>query len=73
MSAKTQILTAFDDYYSMSRGIEEKEQMTEGIKASIKAFVAEVERRAESKMLKTGTLEGSHYAAMKELMKEIEK
>jgi len=38
---------------------------------TIDEFVFEVERRAENKMLKTGKLEGSHYAAMKELQKEL--
>ena len=33
-------------------------------------FVAEVEYRAEEKMLKTGKLEGAHYAAMKQVAKE---
>jgi hypothetical protein len=35
-------------------------------------FVEQVERLAESKMLKTGRLEGAHYAAMKELQKKIQ-
>lgn len=33
-------------------------------------FVQEVERRAEEKMLKTGKLEGAHYAAMKQVAEE---
>lgn len=40
-------------------------------KATIKNFIAEVERRAESNMLKTHKLEGSHYAAMKEVAREM--
>jgi hypothetical protein len=36
----------------------------------IRQFVAEVERRAEDKMLKTGKLEGAHYAAMKQVAQE---
>lgn len=39
--------------------------------AEIKRFIALVEHRAEQKMIITGKLEGSHYAAMKELQKEI--
>lgn len=35
------------------------------------AFVGEVNRRAEKKMELTETLEGSHYAAMTELLKEL--
>lgn len=35
-------------------------------------FVELVEKRAENKMLKTGKLEGAHYAAMKELANELE-
>lgn len=35
-------------------------------------FVERVERRAEDHMLKTGKLEGAHYAAMKELAKAYE-
>lgn len=35
-------------------------------------FVELVEKRAEEKMLKTGKLEGSHYAAMKEIQKELD-
>jgi len=38
----------------------------------IRQFVAEVERRAEDKMLKTGKLEGAHYAAMKQVAQEWE-
>jgi len=37
----------------------------------IKDFVARVELRAEEKMLKTGKLEGAHYAAMKEIAKSL--
>lgn len=33
-------------------------------------FVAEIEYRAEENMLKTGKLEGAHYAAMKQVAKE---
>lgn len=36
----------------------------------VQMFVEEVEYRAEEKMLKTGKLEGAHYAAMKQLVKE---
>jgi hypothetical protein len=36
----------------------------------ITMFVQEVERRAEEKMLKTGKLEGAHYAAMKQVAEE---
>lgn len=42
-------------------------------RAIINRFVQMVERRAEAKMLKTGKLEGAHYAAMKELQKAINK
>ncbi len=38
----------------------------------IRKFIAEVERRAEDKMLKTGKLEGAHYAAMKQVAQEWE-
>ena len=37
---------------------------------TIEQFIAEVEKRAEEKMLKTHKLEGAHYAAMKEVFKE---
>lgn len=36
----------------------------------LQAFVREVNTRAEAKMLKTHKLEGSHYAAMRALLKE---
>lgn len=36
----------------------------------VQMFVEEVEYRAEKKMLKTGKLEGAHYMAMKQLVKE---
>lgn len=36
-------------------------------------FIQEVERRAEEKMLKTGKLEGAHYAAMKQVAEEWKK
>ncbi len=36
----------------------------------VSMFVETVEYRAEKKMLKTGKLEGAHYAAMKQLAKE---
>lgn len=39
---------------------------------TIEAFVEVVERRAEEKMLKTGRLEGAHYAAMKQLLRELQ-
>lgn len=38
----------------------------------IRMFVAKVESRAEKKMLRTCKLEGAHYAAMKELLAEME-
>jgi hypothetical protein len=38
---------------------------------AIDEFVEAVERMAEEKMLKTGKLEGAHYAAMKELQRSI--
>lgn len=38
----------------------------------IKKFVAEVEQLAEKNMLKTFKLEGAHYVAMKQLVKEKE-
>jgi hypothetical protein len=44
---------------------------TETLKA-IEVFVSEVERRAEVKILKTNKLEGSHYAAMKEVLEEYQ-
>lgn len=37
----------------------------------IKEFIEQVEALAEAKMLKTGKLEGAHYAAMKELAKKL--
>ena len=37
----------------------------------IRAYTAEVNRRAENKMLLTGKLEGSHYAAMREINAEL--
>lgn len=45
--------------------------LTDADKEVLKLFVEKVERRAEDKMLRTGRLEGAHYAAMKELMREI--
>ena len=36
----------------------------------VSMFVETVEYRAEQKMLKTGKLEGAHYAAMKQLSQE---
>lgn len=38
---------------------------------SIDEFVREVERRAENNMMKTGKLEGAHYAAMKQYQAEL--
>lgn len=38
----------------------------------INEFISEVNRRAENNMLKTGKLEGSHYAAMTQLHKEMQ-
>lgn len=40
--------------------------------AIAREFVEEVERRAEDKMLKTGKLEGAHYASMKQVLGEWE-
>ena len=42
-----------------------------GAKAIIRAYTAEVNRRAENKMLMTGKLEGSHHAAMREINAEL--
>jgi hypothetical protein len=42
----------------------------DSIRILISMFVQEVERRAEEKMLKTGKLEGAHYAAMKQIADE---
>lgn len=39
---------------------------------TIDRFIDLVERRAEANMLKTGKLEGMHYAAMKSIRKEQE-
>ena len=44
----------------------------EMIRTILKQFVDEVNRRAEDNMLKTHKLEGSHKAAMDQIMKEIE-
>jgi len=41
--------------------------------ATAREFVEEVERRAEDKMLKTDLVEGSHYAAMRQILREWEK
>lgn len=40
-------------------------------KVAVASFIALVEERAEAKMLKTHTLEGAHYAAMKEIAAEM--
>lgn len=40
-------------------------------KDAIREFIAKVERRAERKMEITHKLEGAHYAAMKELEREM--
>lgn len=40
--------------------------------AAIRRFVEQVNARAEEKMLKTHKLEGSHFAAMTQLLKEME-
>jgi len=39
--------------------------------AIIRSYTAEVNRRAENKMLLTGKLEGSHYAAMRAINAEF--
>ena len=39
--------------------------------AIIRSYTAEVNRRAENKMLLTGKLEGSHHAAMREINQEL--
>jgi len=41
-------------------------------KKIIQGFYKDVCKHAEEKMLETGKLEGAHYAAMKQLMKEWE-
>ena len=40
-------------------------------KGAIIRFVAAVEREAEVNMIKTGKLEGAHYAAMKRIVSMI--
>lgn len=37
----------------------------------LEEFVSKVEKRAEEKMILTGKLEGAHYAAMKEILREL--
>lgn len=49
---------------------EEERRRAEVKAANVNEFIEEVNRRAEQKMLITGKLEGSHYAAMQELQKE---
>jgi hypothetical protein len=44
---------------------------TDEQKSAIKDFFERVERRAEEYMLKTHKLEGMHYRAMKDLIKEL--
>jgi hypothetical protein len=46
-------------------------EFTQSDKKVIDRFIEIVERRAEANMLKTGKLEGSHYAAMKAVRNEI--
>ena len=46
-------------------------QSAAGQRATIRAFCDEVNRRAEANMLKTGKLEGAHYAAMRQLRAEL--
>jgi hypothetical protein len=49
-------------------GLPHNEVTSPCVKAQIiSGFVEQVERKAEEKMLRTGKLEGAHYAAMKEL------
>ena len=47
------------------------EKLGSVMKLILRAYTAEVNRRAESKMLKTGKLEGSHHAAMREINQEL--
>ena len=44
--------------------------IADNIHEAISRFVEAVEREAESNMLKTGKLEGAHYAAMKRIVRE---
>lgn len=46
---------------------------SDGELKAIDRFIEMVERRAEANMLKTGRLEGAHYAAMKAIRKEQDK
>jgi hypothetical protein len=45
----------------------------EKVNLIVQMFVEAVEYRAEEKMLKTGKLEGAHYAAMKQIIEEWKK
>jgi hypothetical protein len=47
---------------------DEKSRWIESEKTVLEKFCGEVNRIAENNMLKTGKLEGSHFAAMKSLM-----
>lgn len=51
---------------------EAREGGHEAARRTIHNFIERVERRAEEKMLKTGKLEGAHYAAMKQLQADME-
>lgn len=48
-----------------------RERLRNYAKAEIGAVLDEIERRAEANMLKTGKLEGMHYAALKDLRVEL--
>ena len=48
-----------------------KINISTGSSEALQIFYAEVCSRAEQKMLITGKLEGAHFAAMTELMKEL--
>lgn len=50
----------------------ERDAAHRAVQKAVGSFVEKVERRAEEKMLKTGKLEGAHYAAMKQLQAEME-
>lgn len=58
-------MTGCDDLWNAK---EDNEPWINSERDVIEAFIAEVNRRAENNMLKTGKLEGAHHAAMKQVL-----
>lgn len=67
----TELPTELIDGVLFHRANKARNAFADAQRSAIMRFCEEVERQAEANMLKTGKLEGAHYAAMRKLRSEL--